>query len=48
MNILVIEDDRVAGLGLAIAKWATKANGGRIELESRAGQGSTFRIVLTK
>jgi heavy metal sensor kinase len=35
-----------AGLGLAIAKWAIEANGGRIELESREGQGSTFRLVL--
>jgi signal transduction histidine kinase len=35
-----------AGLGLAIAKWAAEANGGRIELESREGCGSTFRLVL--
>lgn len=35
-----------AGLGLAIAKWAVEANGGRIEWESREGSGSTFRIVL--
>jgi signal transduction histidine kinase len=35
-----------AGLGLAIAKWAVEANGGRIELETRAGGGSTFRLVL--
>ena len=34
------------GLGLAIARWAIEANGGRIELESEAGQGSLFRIVL--
>jgi heavy metal sensor kinase len=35
-----------AGLGLAIAKWAVEANGGRIELESDERHGSTFRIVL--
>ncbi len=34
------------GLGLAIARWAAEANGGRIELESAEGQGSLFRIVL--
>jgi len=34
------------GLGLAIARWAAEANNGRIELESIAGQGSLFRIVL--
>ncbi len=36
------------GLGLAIARWAVAANGGRIELESTAGRGSTFRIVLPR
>jgi heavy metal sensor kinase len=34
------------GLGLAIARWAVESQGGRIELESRVGQGSTFRVVL--
>lgn len=34
------------GLGLAIAKWAIEANGGRIELESMAGKGSTFRLIF--
>jgi signal transduction histidine kinase len=37
-----------AGLGLAIAKWAVEANGGRIELETRENHGSTFRILLPK
>ena len=34
------------GLGLAIARWAVEANGGRIELESEEGQGSVFRMIL--
>jgi len=35
-----------SGLGLAIAKWAVEQQGGRIELESRPGRGSVFRIFL--
>lgn len=35
-----------AGLGLSIAQWAVAVNGGRIELESGNGRGSTFRIHL--
>jgi heavy metal sensor kinase len=34
------------GLGLALAQWAVEAHGGRIELESSLGHGSTFRLVL--
>ncbi len=35
-----------AGLGLSIALWAAQAHGGRIELVSQEGKGSTFRILL--
>jgi signal transduction histidine kinase len=35
-----------AGLGLSLVKWAAEAHGGGVELESREGGGSTFRLVL--
>ena len=36
-----------AGLGLAIAKWAVEANGGRLSLTS-SGSGSVFQITLPR
>lgn len=38
--------DGGVGLGLAIARWAVEANGGRLELESEEGEGSIFRVTL--
>ncbi len=35
-----------AGLGLAIARWAVEAHGGRIEVENRDAGGCCFRICL--
>jgi signal transduction histidine kinase len=39
-------DDSGTGLGLAIAHELAVALGGRIELDSRPGQGSRFKLVL--
>jgi heavy metal sensor kinase len=36
------------GLGLAIARWAVEAHGGRIEVETEEGRGTLFRIVLPR
>lgn len=40
------KDEGSSGLGLAIAKALVQAHGGKIMLESRVGQGTTFSILL--
>ena len=35
-----------AGLGLSIVKATAEAHGGRVELESEEGVGSTFRLFI--
>lgn len=39
-------ESRGAGLGLAIARGFAEANGGRLWVESRPGQGATFTLAL--
>jgi heavy metal sensor kinase len=34
------------GLGLSIARWITEKHGGKIEVESQPGQGTTFRVYF--
>ena len=39
-------NSRGHGLGLSIARWIVEQHGGRIEVESEVGKGSTFSVWL--
>jgi signal transduction histidine kinase len=43
---LVTTKPKGIGLGLALIQNLVEANGGRIEVESQVGQGSTFTVWL--
>jgi signal transduction histidine kinase len=42
----LVHDTKGSGLGLTLVRHIMEAHGGRVELESTPGKGSTFTLVL--
>ena len=42
----IVSETRGSGLGLTLVKHISEAHGGRIEVESKLGEGSVFSVIL--